>query len=210
MASTSHELRPAFPSLMRMVVLVMAAIVGLTVSQATPAIATTSQQGALSYEAALDQSLNVIEEARLADPAGFDQKVDVITSSTETMQLLGSMSYRDMTADLQAELFAATADSEVIQGLVYGSEKGYITAVDDGGTRSLTIDGPSPSAQKGDASTSAVAFPQCPSAWAAFTAWFVTTYPYCAAVTTLGFWWGLACAGLTSLGSSVIDFNGGC
>lgn len=98
----------------------------------------------------------------------------------------------------------------MIQGFVYGVENGLISAGDSGDSRTLTVGGTRQLPDKNQVGTDAVAFPQCPSAWAAFTAWFITTYPYCAAVTTLGFWWGLACAGLTSLGSSVIDVNGGC
>lgn len=95
---------------MRVFVLALAAVLAISVSQAVPASAQFAGQSSPTYEQALEQSVELIEDVREEEPTDFKLKVGLMTASPATVDFLDSMSFRDMTADRQAELFAATAD----------------------------------------------------------------------------------------------------
>lgn len=166
---------------------------------------------AVSLQQAEREMQRIIDKSIREDAEGFEERVSLLQDSEATWALFEETATEYVTALEQAQAMAATADREVIKGLVYGAEQGWVYLSEVDGQTSLVVDnGTTTKSGSSEGYQTYVEFPQCPAAFAAFAGWLIVKRPYCYAVGTFGFWWGVACAGAMMAAGGVIDYNASC
>lgn len=154
-----------------------------------------------------------LEQARLADPAGFSKRLQLIRASKELTEYLSSDSRFD--GALQQEFLAASMPTDVLESLVSLTDTGYLSLeVTEGPnhTKVAKLSKAEPTMVGGGKGSMGMKpmFPQCPSAWAALWAWWGTNAAFCGAMGFFGPMAALGCSAAMAIAGSVIDFNRGC
>ena len=186
-------------------------LVGLSTPTAASA-ATVTNPGA----PAADQQAIAEENLRehiAADPADFQERMNILDSAPAIDTYLARFDSFDV--DQQKAFFAASMPTEALRSFVDMTNKGaldiVVTPKADGTlVTSVEID-PTygfTAPAKGQGGTAAL--PACPSAWAAFWAWYATEAAFCGAMGFFGPGAALACALAMGLGGTALDFNRGC
>lgn len=147
------------------------------------------------------------------DPADFQERMRILGNAPAIDAYL--VQFGGIDIDQQRAFFAASMPTEALRSFVDMTNKGALdirVAPGTDGTlvTSVIVDptyGFTPPA-KGQVATAAL--PACPSAWAAFWAWYATEAAFCGAMGFFGPGAALACALAMGLGGTALDFNRGC
>ncbi|MFC8041258.1 hypothetical protein ACFUOZ_18055 [Paenarthrobacter sp. NPDC057355] len=157
-----------------------------------------------------------IDKAREVDPIGFDARVKLISSSKAVLKYVTS--FKGLDRSMQIDGLAASMPTDALNGMVDLMERKiveYKVQPASGSSNWVTMivhkEAFQPDqATSGDLTTFGLgSLPQCPSAWAAFWAWFAFNAAFCgpfAAYPPAAF----GCALGLGLAGMVIDFNRGC
>jgi hypothetical protein len=168
----------------------------------------------------LNQSIN---EAKAQDPDGFDTRVRMIYSSKAVSKYVAS--FKGLDRDIQVSGLAASMPTEALAGMVDLMEKKIVEykvrpASASSSWVTMTVHKDLLAAYSADSAVISDdlgqltargwgSLPQCPSAWAAFWAWFAFNTAFCgpfAAYPPAA----VACALGLGLGGMILDFNRGC
>lgn len=162
-------------------------------------------------------AMRKLETARLSDPAGFTERMQLLTKAHELVRYLSSVPGFD--PELQKEFVAASMPTKALTGLIEITNIGElkIDTVKNSAGQSivkLTHVKTKTVQMGGGIHASALpmdyAWPQCGAAWAAFWAWFSTQTLLCEALGFFGPWFAFGCYVALGLAGMVIDFNQGC
>ncbi|WP_139244847.1 MULTISPECIES: hypothetical protein [unclassified Arthrobacter] len=165
---------------------------------------------------ALEMLGQAVQKAKAQDPSGFDQRIKLITSSKALVEYLAS--YKGLDRSMQIEGLAASMPTDALTGMADMMDKKVIeykvrpaSASSNWVTMSVKQDRmASYSDNSGAVTTLGLgSLPQCPSAWAAFWAWFAFNTAFCAPFAAYPPA-AVACALGLGLGGMIIDFNKGC
>lgn len=160
------------------------------------------------------EAMSRLEKAREADPSGYAKRLRLIKDSKKLTTFLSSDSRFD--GQLQQQFLAASMPTDVVEALIELTDIGYLKlSVEDGpnGAKIAKITkakAPMIGGAKGSMSMKPMAFPQCPSAWAALWAWWGTNAAFCGAMGFFGPMAALGCSAAMAIAGSLIDFNRGC
>lgn len=195
--------------------LVIAVLCCLLAGLSTPtaaSAATATEAG----EPSADQQAIAAENLRehiAADPADFQERMDILDHAPAIDTYLARFDSFDV--HQQKAFFAASMPTAALRSFVDMTNTGaldiVVTPKADGTlATSVKID-PTygfTSPTKGQGAMAAL--PACPSAWAAFWAWYATEAAFCGAMGFFGPGAALACALAMGLGGTALDFNRGC
>jgi hypothetical protein len=197
------------------VVAILVASVGPAGAAGAKTIAAASSGVALLQPTAAqaEEAMWRLEQAKLADPTGFAERLRIIEKSKPLTTFLASDSRFD--AKLQQNFLAASMPTEILEALVELTDSGYISLeVSDGpnNAKIAKIVKAKPTMVGGGKGSMGMQpmFPQCPSAWAALWAWWGTNAAFCGALGFFGPMAALGCSAAMAIAGSVIDFNRGC
>ncbi|MCZ9884520.1 hypothetical protein [Arthrobacter sp. B2a2-09] len=202
----------------------LVAVVAVVFGSVAPAAANAAEnrtvvgsgEGAVLLEptkAQRAEAMKRLEQARLADPAGFANRLDLIQESKELREYLSSDSRFD--SGLQQQFLAASMPTDILESLVSLTDSGYLTLeLADGPNKTkvaklIKAERSMIGGGKGSMGKKPM-FPQCPSAWAALWAWWGTNAAFCGAMGFFGPMAALGCSAAMAIAGSVIDFNRGC
>lgn len=171
----------------------------------TPTIITpTTEQQA---EAEANLAAHIAE-----DPADFHTRMSILDDAPAIDAYLGNFEFD---IEQQKMYLAALMPTEALRGFVDMTNQGMLTLTvtqSESGEKITTIqveDQPTTIAPKaGNASINA--FPACPSAWAAFYAWYATNAAFCGAMGFFGPAAAIGCGLAMGLAGTALDFNRGC
>lgn len=173
-------------------------------------------------KAASEVLQKAIEKARAQDPAGFNLRLSLITSSKAVTKYLAS--FRGLDWSTQVNGLAASMPMDALTGMVDLMEKkiveykvrpastssNWVTMTVHKDLMASYLGTSSESTNPGELTTFGWgSLPQCPSAWAAFWAWFAFNTAFCgpfAAYPPAA----VACALGLGLAGMIVDFNRGC
>ncbi|WP_336852493.1 hypothetical protein [Sinomonas albida] len=177
---------------------------GIAITQPTP------QQ----REAALAK----LGAAKSTDPVGFGQRMRMLQNADALNRFL----FADARFDgrQQQEFVAASMPTDALQGLIEMTDAGmlkfeFVKNSNGQPAAKVSKGHPRPLIGGGLGTTSIRpagldSLPQCPSAWAAFWAWYANTTLVCEALGFFGPWTAAGCYLALALGGMVIDFNMSC
>lgn len=158
-------------------------------------------------EAQRQQGAAIVRSAEAADPAGFAERVELIHGSSKTLAYLKS--FKGLDLDEQVSGLAAAMPTEALTGFTQLVQTGGIEfkvkALKNGWFSSEMIVHEQTLVQTRDLGS----LPRCPSAWAAFWAWFAVNVTTCGAFAAFPVA-AFACAAGFAVGGAIIDFNRGC
>ncbi|WP_052295519.1 hypothetical protein [Paenarthrobacter aurescens] len=201
-----------------MIVAVLA-ILSASVGPANAAAARTVAAGGAGVtlleptQAQRKEALIRLEQARLRDPAGFSNRVELIKGSKPLTEYLSAD--RRFDARQQQEFLAASMPTDALEALVSLADSGYLKLeVKSGrfGTKVASISKAKQMTIGGGFRNSSLKpmFPQCPAAWAALWAWWGTNAAFCGAMGFFGPMAALGCSAVMAVAGSMIDVNRGC
>lgn len=174
------------------------------IDENTKSLTTLSQA---PTEVQRQQGLKAIQAAEAADPAGFAERVKLVHASPRTLAYLKSFKGLDLSEQVSG--LAAMMPTEALTGFTQLVQTGTIEfkvkALKHGWYSSEMIVHEQPLVQTRDLGS----LPRCPSAWAAFWAWFAVNVTTCGAFTPFPVA-AFACAAGFAIGGAIIDFNRGC
>ncbi|MEA5454047.1 hypothetical protein SPF06_04855 [Sinomonas sp. JGH33] len=205
----------------------VASALALLLASVNPATAASPQREASDSGVTIVQpteqervaALAKLDEAKRKDPVGFAQRMKML----EHADALNRFLYGDKRFDgrQQQEFVAASIPTEALEGLIEMTDAGVLKF-------GLTKDSsgrPAAKITKGSSETRMIggglhsssvkpaglgSLPQCPSAWAAFWAWYANTMVVCEALGFFGPWTAAGCYLALALGGTIIDFNMSC
>lgn len=154
-----------------------------------------------------------LEQAKIADPTGFAERLRIIESSKHLIEFLSSDSR--FNSKLQQNFLAASMPTEILESLVELTDIGYLSLDVSEGPNNTKVAKISKAEQymvgggKGSMGMQPM-YPQCPSAWAALWAWWGTNMAFCGAMGFFGPMAALGCSAAMAVAGSFIDFNKGC
>ena len=158
-------------------------------------------------EAQKQQGRATIQAAEAADPAAFAERVNLIRASPKTLAFLKS--FKGLDVNEQISGLAASMPTEPLIGFTGLVEAGAIEfkvkTIKNGWYSTEMIVHEQPLVQTRDLGS----LPRCPSAWAAFWAWFAVNVTTCGAFAPFPVA-AFACAAGFAVGGAIIDFNRGC
>lgn len=158
-------------------------------------------------EAQEQQGRATIRAAEAADPAAFAERVSLIKASPKTLAYLKS--FKGLDVNEQIAGLAASMPTEPLSGFTGLVEAGAIEfkvkTIKNGWYSTEMIVREQPLVQTRDLGS----LPRCPSAWAAFWAWFAVNVTTCGAFAPFPVA-AFACAAGFAVGGAIIDFNRGC
>lgn len=172
-------------------------------------ISATSSSAASLQASNTSTAEETINEAREADPEGFNQTVEILESSPLLMAYLNS--YEGFDAEQEVQVLATQFNPDAAQAFVEVLESGELTisaGTDKHGNPAPEVNINPDLNNSGEISTQD--FPQCPSAWAALYAWAATEAAFCGALGLAGPGASLACVAAFTVIGTVPDFNAGC
>ncbi|ASN19304.1 hypothetical protein [Arthrobacter sp. YN] len=166
--------------------------------------------------AASEELHQAIEKVKAQDPLGFEVRLNLITSSKAVSKYLKS--FKGLDRDVQIEGMAASMPTDALTGMIDLMEKKILEykvrpASDSSNWVTMIVNKDAMASYTSDSGTPTTfgwgSFPQCPSAWAAFWAWFAFNTAFCgpfAAYPPAA----VACALGLGLAGMIVDFNRGC
>ncbi|MDJ0353580.1 MULTISPECIES: hypothetical protein [Micrococcaceae] len=194
-----------------MIAMLCCALVGLS----TPTAASAASFAEAGEPSAGQQAIAMdnLREHIAADPTDFQERMNILDDAPAIDTYLERFDNVDV--DQQKAFFAASMPTEALRSFVDMTNKGAldirVTSMSDGTlATSVEIDPTygftAPAKNQGETT----ALPSCPSAWAAFWAWYATEAAFCGAMGFFGPGAALACALAMGLGGTALDFNRGC
>ncbi|WP_139146598.1 hypothetical protein [Arthrobacter sp. SW1] len=153
------------------------------------------------------EGMKAAQAVEAADPQGFAERVALIRASSKTMAYLKS--FKGLDLNEQVVILASAMPTDALTGFTQLVQAGGIefkvTALRNSWFRSEMIVHEQPLIQPQDLGS----LPRCPSAWAAFWAWFAVNAATCGAFAPFPVA-AFACAAGFAVGGAIIDFNRGC
>ena len=165
---------------------------------------------------ASEQLHHAIEKVKAQDPLGFEVRVNLITSSKAVSKYLKS--FKGLDKNMQIEGLAASMPTDALTGMIDLMEKRVLEykvrpASDSSNWVTMIVHKDAMASYTNDPGALTTfgwgSLPQCPSAWAAFWAWFAFNTAFCGPFAAyppaaVGCALGLGLAGM------IVDFNRGC
>ena len=185
-------------------------------AHATPGAITPVRDGVALHEPTAAQwadALHRLGIQRAQDPRGFSLRLRMIEDSPQLNAHLAADKRFDV--GLQRQFLAVTMPTDVLAALIDLVDSRYLelsVRENADGTTVASVKKASPMIGGGRLGATSVKplLPQCPSAWAAFWAWWSTNAAFCGAMGFFGPGAALACSFAMAVAGSVIDYNRGC
>lgn len=194
-----------------LIAMLCCALVGLSAPTAASAATFAEAREPSAEQQAI--AMDNLREHIAVDPDDFQERMSILEDAPAIDTYLER--FDDVDVEQQKAFFAASMPTEALRSFVDMTTKGAldirVTPMSDGTlVTSVEIDPTygftAPAKNQGGTT----ALPACPSAWAAFWAWYATEAAFCGAMGFFGPGAALACALAMGLGGTALDFNRGC
>lgn len=175
-------------------------------------------------EAQIAHAESIIEEAKTADPQGFEERLATIEGTPALNDVLNQLPEGEAEQEREA-LAAMFDDPEALQETLNLYQSGsFVPYLDANGVLQVEVDqdrlfeftqaqaSNDASERDGEFSTrsSPIALPECAAAWGAAIGFIAARYPSCAALIPLSRVAAATCAAVNFAADQVIDWNAAC